>query len=91
VLTFAVVTSRGKGPLRVDYRRRLQGIVDQGTLDDQLTFPVADRAVWFNDDRSIAVVIWALAREHEERHGEHQDAATELESQRSTRATAAHA
>jgi hypothetical protein len=59
VLAFAVVTSRGTGPLPVDRRRRLQRMVDEGTLDGQLVFPVADRAVWFNHDRSIAVMIWS--------------------------------
>ncbi|MET0903203.1 MAG: hypothetical protein ABWZ52_08180 [Acidimicrobiales bacterium] len=59
MLTFAVVTSMGTGPLSADRQRQLEHVVDQGTLDGQLVFPVADRSVWFNHDRSIAVVVWS--------------------------------
>ena len=52
VLTFAVVTTRGKGPLSTDLQHRLEHVVDEGTLDGELVFPVADRSVWFNQ-RSI--------------------------------------
>jgi hypothetical protein len=59
VLTFAVVSSRGTGPLSRDRQLRLEHAVDEGTLDGQLVFPVADRRLWFNRDRSIAVVVWS--------------------------------
>jgi hypothetical protein len=59
VLTFAVVTSRGSGPLTADRQLRLEQAVHEGTLDGQLVFPVADRSAWFNHDRSIAVVVWS--------------------------------
>ena len=59
MLSFAVVTSRGTGPLSADLQLRLEHAVDEGTLDGQLVFPVADRSVWFNHDRSIAVVVWS--------------------------------
>ena len=59
VLTFAVVSSRGRGPLSAEQQFRLQQAVDEGTLDGQLVFPVAERSIWFNSDRSIAVVVWS--------------------------------
>jgi hypothetical protein len=59
LLTFAVVTSRGTGPLSADWQFRLEHAVGEGTLDGQLVFPVADRSVWFNNHRSIAVVVWS--------------------------------
>jgi hypothetical protein len=58
VLTFAVVTSRGTGPLAADRQLRLERAVTEGTLDYQLVFPVADRSIWFNHDRSVAVLVW---------------------------------
>lgn len=59
MLTFALVSSRGTGPLAPDLLLRLEGAVDGGTLDGQLAFPVADRAIWFNHNRSIAIVVWS--------------------------------
>lgn len=59
MLTFALVSARGKGSLSADLQRRLEHVVRDGTLDAQLVFPVADRHIWFNADRSIAVVVWS--------------------------------
>lgn len=59
MLTFAVVSSRGRGPLSVELQFRLGQVVDEGKLDGQLVFPVADRSIWYNHDRSIAVVVWS--------------------------------
>jgi|Tabmets5t2r1_1033131.scaffolds.fasta_scaffold61637_2 hypothetical protein len=40
-----------------DRQRRLERDAGGATLDGELVFPVAHRSVWFDHDRSIAVVV----------------------------------